>query len=180
MLRALAGTVAILLACTACGAAEPGATAPSPRPKEVRVDGLDPCALLTPAQRTSLQLDQPPYRATSQSPFYGDQVEQCSISGLSPSTSLLITLVASTGIERFEDRRLQIRTDAATTAGFRALTVYPPVPQHYCVAVVDASPGQLIEFHYTDVGQKPQLPQHQLCEFVLRAAGEAMTSLADR
>lgn len=185
MLRVLAAILGILLTCTACDtrvagppAATSGASAPPTRPREVDVGGLDPCALLTTAQRTSLRLSHTSYRASAHSYLYGGNVDQCTIGGdTGARVDLVITLAREVGVERFDDPTLRIRRATAAAAGYRVLVVEPIEATFSCSAVVDVAAGQLIAVQALPGRiDHSSLTQQELCSGALAGADAVTTS----
>lgn len=150
-----------------------------PRPREVRLDGVDPCELLTGEQRAELGLDGRPLSDSAPSDLYGGNVPSCVIRGSEPREVFVgVNLVRSAGIERFstslglaaELRPVQVR-------GFPALVVTPTRYTTYCTVVVDVAPGQLIDAQFSDGGGQPPVPQPQLCQGAEALADAVMASL---
>jgi hypothetical protein len=190
VLRVLAVIVGLVVACTACGTstagaptAAPGSSAAAPttssRPRDIKIDGVDPCSLLTTDVRTELGFKGQPERSASPSSLYGGQVDDCGGVGSTPARAVGvgIALVTSTGIERFADPTLRLRTVPAETAGFPALVVYPERFTDFCMIAVDVAPGQLIEVQFSDIKKSPPIPQDELCRSGLRIAEAGMRYL---
>src|SRR5689334_926336 len=82
--------------------APPGVLLP-PRPKEVRLDGVDPCSLLTVEQRAELDLDGAPYYTNSHAELFDGDVPTCTITGYTQRPiALAIGAVTTAGIERWQ------------------------------------------------------------------------------
>ena len=79
----------LLAGCTTVagqpGPADPTASAPT-RPREVRIDGVDPCSLLTEEQRVELGLDGRPRFDDSPLCSYPGDVPMCVFGGLQASS----------------------------------------------------------------------------------------------
>ena len=70
-----------------------------PRPREIRVDDLDPCTLLTAEQRLELELDRKPLLDVAPSGFYGGVTQLCSIIRLDrPGYRIAVQLAVTAGI----------------------------------------------------------------------------------
>ncbi|MHA6627860.1 DUF3558 domain-containing protein [Pseudonocardia sichuanensis] len=182
----LAVLVGVLVA--ACGVEEPPAPAPPPeqgevelppRPREVRLDGVDPCSLLTEEQRAELGLDGRP--VFSQAPvglYPGADVPVCAIRGFEPrAVTVGVSLVTSAGIERFAAGELAAEIRPVTVQGFPAIVATPARFTDFCTAVVDVAPGQLLDVQVATGGRQPPIPQPQLCRDAEVVAGEVMASL---
>ncbi len=50
----------------------------------------------------------------------------------------------------------------------------------YCSVDVDIAPGQLIDVQFRDGGNRPQIPQHDLCVRAQQTAEAAVASLLAR
>ncbi|MHA6618562.1 DUF3558 domain-containing protein [Pseudonocardia sp. DLS-67] len=196
-MRRVAGGVLLVLLVSACAIqGSPGPmtsptspdTPPSgsvelpPRPREVRLDGVDPCSLLTEQQRAELGLDGRP--AFSQAPvglYPGADVPACDLSGFEPrAVATGITLVTTVGIERFTSGELAAEIRPITVQGFPAVVAVPTRLTDYCTVVVDVAPGQLLDVQFATGGRRPPIPQAQLCRDAEIVAGEVMKSLLDR
>jgi hypothetical protein len=150
-----------------------------PRPREVRLDGVDPCEVLTEEQRADLGLDGRPGFDQAPSQLYEAEVPACVIRGSDPrEIRVAVSLVTTAGVERFtaphglaaELRPVQVR-------GFPALVVTPTRYTTYCTVVVDVAPGQLIDAQFSDGGGQPPVPQPQLCQGAEAMADAVMASL---
>jgi hypothetical protein len=172
----------LLAGCTTIsGQAEPAApssVAPA-RPQEVRIDGVDPCSLLTEEQRAELGLDGPPVFDSSPTTLYpGGDVPACTVRGFEPRAVWVgVNLVATTGIERYTAGELLVDARPTEVRGFPALTAIPRDFTEWCSVIVDIAPGQLIDVHFADGGGEPQVPQEQLCDDAAVAADRAMGTL---
>jgi hypothetical protein len=178
--------VAIMLLLAGCttigGQAEPASppTSTSPvRPTDLRIDGVDPCSLLTEQQRAELGLDGRPVLDRSPTNLYpGGDVPSCVISGFEPRAVWVgVNLVATTGIERYTAGELLVDVRPTEIRGFPALTAVPRDFTEWCSVIVDIAPGQLIDVHFADGGRKPPIPQEQLCDDAAVVADQAMDTL---
>jgi hypothetical protein len=191
----VAGAVLVVLlasACTIQGSAGP-ATTPEPRPggagvdlpprpQEVRLDGIDPCSLLTEEQRAELGLDGRP--VFSQAPvglYPGAEVPACDMRGFEPrAVTTGISIVTTIGIERFTAGELDAEIRPITVEGFPAVVAVPSRFTDYCTVVVDVAAGQLLDVQFATGGRQPPIPQQQLCRDAEVVAGEAMKTLLER
>jgi hypothetical protein len=187
----LAGIVLLVGGCTTVpgqpapanptGSASAGANGIElpPRPREVRLDGVDPCELLTEDQRAELGLDGRPGFDQAPSQLYEAEVPACVIRGSDPrEIRVAVSLVTSTGIERFTTSRgLAAELRPVQVRGFPALVVVPTRYTTYCTVVVDVAPGQLIDAQFSDGGGQPPVPQPQLCEGAEALADAVMATL---
>jgi hypothetical protein len=182
--------VGVLLACVAVllggcsGEGEPSAAEPTglalpPRPRDVPIDGVDPCSLLTEAQRVELGLDQPPILDRSTSALYGGtEVPACVTRGLGPrAVTVGISIVTSAGIDLFTSGRLAAEVRVSTVRGFPAVVAVPTRLTDFCTVVVDVAPRQLLDIQFGDGGRLPPIPQDELCSGAAQAADAAVATL---
>jgi hypothetical protein len=194
--RVAGGVLAALLcvlvaACSVHGtserapSAEPGSSGVvelPPRPREVRLDGVDPCSLLTEEQRAELGLDARPVFSEAPIGLYpGSDVPACDIRGFEPrAVATGISLVTTVGIERFTSGELDAELRPVEVQGFPAVVAVPTRFTDYCTVIVDVAPGQLLDVQFATGGRQPPIPQPQLCRDAEIVAGAAMTTLLNR
>ncbi|MEV0678305.1 DUF3558 domain-containing protein [Actinosynnema sp. NPDC050436] len=148
-----------------------------PRPREVPLDGLDPCAVLSADQRAQLSLDQPPSGYLEAS--FGN-AKACTIrSGISGNV-LRLALVTVEGVEVWLSENAQVDARPTTVSGFPALTVRTPGIEDACTVEVDVARGQFLDVMFRDGGNKPQVKQDVLCQGAQRAAEAAVAALLQR
>jgi hypothetical protein len=153
------------------------------RPREVRVDGVDPCSLLNAEQRAGLGLDARPVSDSAPSPLYnGGEVPLCTIGGYTPrAVAVGLSVVATAGIELFTSGQLAAEVRPVQVRGFPAVVAVPTRFTEYCSVIVDVAPGQLLDVQFRDGGRKPSIAQDQLCRDAEQVADVAMgTLLASR
>jgi hypothetical protein len=191
----LAVLVGVLVAACAVEGPTGGAVAPTspapageagglelpPRPREVRLDGVDPCSLLTEQQRADLGLDGRP--VFSQAPvglYPGAEVPLCTIGGFEPrAVTVGLSLVTTVGIERFTSGELAAEIRPITVQGFPAVVAVPTRFTEFCTVVLDVAPGQLVDVQFRDGGRRPPIPQPQLCRDAELVSVEVMATLLD-
>jgi Protein of unknown function (DUF3558) len=153
-------------------------SAPPARPREIRLDGVDPCALLTPAQRQSLGL------ATSSQPYTAGRPtpgNACSITGFEPR-AINVDLTVSTTVGISAITAPGAVSDAVTpivVAEFPAVIAQPRNPD-LCFVDVDIATGQLLDVLFRDGGGAVPIAQDELCRGAVDVAGRAMTTLLGR
>ncbi|WP_219412952.1 DUF3558 domain-containing protein [Pseudonocardia nigra] len=189
MRRALPLIAAAVL-LTACSAGTPGSAEPAPaptaaeptglvlppRPRELPLDDVDPCALLTPTQRETLGLTDDSSRSRSTAPgFVGPA---CSIRGYQPrAVAINIALVTGSGIGVLTGPGAT--TDditPITVAGFPALLARP-ASADFCSVDIDTAEGQFIDVQFADGGRTPPIAQDELCRGAIEVAEQAVTTL---
>ena len=179
--------VAALMILTACAAPAPappespagGGVVLPDRPRDVPLDGVDPCALLTAAQRAELGLDGTPRPYLGSPNELMGPTDACSVSGFgSRAISFAIRLSVSRGIEGFTDARVDPPVVPIEVAGFPAVLSPPPdYMADNCVVAVDVAPGQTLAVLLRDGGRLPPIPVAELCADVPRYAAEVMATL---
>jgi hypothetical protein len=189
-------TVLLTVSASACSADAPAPSPPPtstearpegvvelpPRPREVRLDGVDPCSLLTEEQRAELGLDaRPVFSQASVGLYPGGDVPACDIRGFEPrAIATGISLVTTVGVERFTSGELAAEIWPITVDGFPAVVAVPTRLTNYCTVIVDVAAGQLVDVQFRDGGRRPPIPQRQLCRDAEVVAGEVMTTLLNR
>jgi Protein of unknown function (DUF3558) len=150
------------------------------RPREVRLEGVDPCSLLTAEQRAALGMESEPRPGTiSSSALYGGDVPICTMRGFTgKATTLGIGLVTTAGIDLWNADRLDADVTPTSVRGFPAVLAVPRRFTEYCSVDVDMAQGQLVDVQFRDGGNKPQIPQPDLCSRARQAAEAVVASLA--
>ncbi len=177
----LLATAVLAAGCTTAVQGTPSAVAPAPlppRPREVRLDGVDPCSLLSKEQQVLLGLESKPRASNPHVDLFRGDVPTCTMIGFRPDAiGLAIGAVTSTGIERWYEKDLAADISPFTVAGFPALVARPVRFTDYCSVEVDTAPGQMLDVQFSDGGRQPPIAQADLCVRAGRAAEELMKSL---
>jgi hypothetical protein len=180
--------VAILVGTlTACSTPIPGtpSAAPGPpsavpgplRPRDIPIDNVDPCTLLTPEQRAELRLDRPPQPARQPSLLYPGEVSSCSTRGTESPNSIYVQVVTTAGIEFFTSGQTASEVRLIEMAGFPAAVAKPLNLDDSCKVLVDVAPGQMLDVQARALLQDPPIPQDQVCSDAEQAANMAMDTL---
>jgi hypothetical protein len=187
--RAVLGVLIVLLAgCSTGGQASPADPPPTqgassttvslpPRPRDVPINGVDPCSLLTPEQRAELRLDRPPQPRREPSLLYPGEVSWCSTRGNEPAISISISTVTTAGIEFWTSGQAAAELRPAEIAEFPALVARSQVLDDGCKVLLDVAPGQLLDVQARSAGADPPIPEDQLCRDAERAADLVMDTL---
>lgn len=171
--------VAALAAAVGCSSGNPETGSPLPaRPAELRLDGLDPCALLTPAQAAQLGVPAAGQRATatdtddlgSAGCLWGNFPRQ-------PDTSYLDRLI----LKRGADAALGSATGARVVMldGYAAVeTTSPNVdPKEHCLLLLDVAEGESLWVQWmTESHGYPGLSRELACQ---KAEGAGRLMLAN-
>ncbi len=156
----------------------PPTTTPPPsliaRPGTLELAHVNPCRILTSAQRTSLSLDSTP---TPYTDAEFDKARACSIRGLESGTETRLALVTSMSVDVWLDDTAQVDARATTASGYPALVVRTPGLQTVCNVEVDAADNEFLDVMFRDGGNGTPIPQDALCQGAQRVADDAVTSL---
>lgn len=148
-----------------------------PRPHAMPLDGLDPCAVLTPDQRMSLSLDNPP-SAYVETSFGG--AKACTIRSTTSGNVARIALVLVSGADVWLSDNAQVEYEMGTIEGFAAITVRTPEMDDVCNVEIDVAEGQFLDVMFRDGGNKTAAQQDHLCLGAQRVAEAAMASLLQK
>ncbi|MFC6089480.1 DUF3558 domain-containing protein [Saccharothrix lopnurensis] len=154
-------------------------TAPSlpPRPREVRLDGLDPCGVLPEEQRLLLSLDHPPNPYVESG--FGNAKACTMRSGISGNVARL-ALVTAEGVGVWLDENAQVDARPTTVGGFPGLIVRTPGMDQVCNVEVDVAEGQFLDVMFRDGGNETKATQETLCLGAQRVAEAAIAALLQR
>jgi hypothetical protein len=182
-------TAVLAAACTAVGctttvagtpSAQPGVQLP-PRPREVRLDGVDPCTLLTAEQRAALGLTSQPRPSRPFVTLFRGDVPTCTMRGGSPENVLLVSgAVTTAGVERWHEPDISADVRPTTIADFPGLVATPRQFTDYCHVEVDVATGQLLDVQLGGGAADAVIPQAELCARARRAAEQMMATLLAR
>jgi Protein of unknown function (DUF3558) len=151
------------------------------RPRDLRIDGVDPCSLLTEQQRAELGLDGEPLSSTKPSVLFGGDETTCLVRGFAPrAVTVSIGLVTSSGIELFTSNELEADVTKHEVEGFPAVVAVPRRFHDFCSVFIDVAPGNMLDVQYADGGRQPPVPQEQLCGGATQTANAAMQNLLQR
>ena len=143
---------------------------PAKRPKTINVEGMDPCTLLTDAQRAEFGLDRPPQKDDAPGK------PGCSMSREDRKHSVAIFLDSTQGIETYTEPPRPGST-MLQVGGFPAVMTESKNSVGFACAIhVDVSDGQVltVQSHSLDV----DVPT--LCQVVQPAAGAVVTNLLSK
>lgn len=157
---------------TAAGRTSSGPTSaskePAKRPKTINVEGVDPCSLLTEAQRAEFGLDQPPQPSDDAPGKKG-----CTISRSDREHIVGIVADTTAGIDDYA------KSDGKVTrlevGGFPALLVEADTPLGLtCSVTVDVSDGQVVDVSAISLGD---VDLTALCRIVQPVAAAVVTNV---
>jgi hypothetical protein len=153
-----------------------------PRPRDVRLEGVDPCSLLTAEQRAALGMESEPRPGTiSSSALYGGDVPICTINGFGPQAVVVgIGVVTTAGVAVWSGSGLDAAVTPTSVSGFPAVTARPRRFTDYCSVDVDIAQGQLVDIQFGDGGNKPPIGQQNLCARAQQTAEAVVSTLLAR
>ncbi|RKT57541.1 DUF3558 domain-containing protein [Saccharothrix australiensis] len=148
-----------------------------PRPRELRLDDVDPCAVLSAEQRTQLSLDNPPGAYVE--PGFGN-ARACTMRSNISGNVVRLALVTVEGVGVWLSENAQVDARSTAVAGFPALIVRTPGLEEMCTVEVDVAEGQFLDVMFRDGGNKARMKQDFLCEGAQRTAEAAVAGLLQR
>ena len=187
-MRRLWGALLVVVLVLGAGcAAQPAEPPPPkglqlpPRPRDVRIDGVDPCSLVTPAQRVALGLEDRASPFDDQSRLYGGNVPSCQLWRPAPRhATIALGIVTTAGIDLFASGSLDADVRAVQVRDFPAVVAVPRRYKDYCSVEIDVAPGQLIDVQYGDVALPPPVPQDELCRDAEQLSAAVIETLLTR
>lgn len=147
----------------------------APRPKELKLDGVDPCATLTTAQRDELKIDEALSRELDV--LNNDEpAPTCRYRSNGRSLfSYNVSLVPGEGIDYWEGGS-NLDVDAKTVAGFAAYQYkLSGTSEAYCSYAVDVAEKQQLIVQFLPIGEG--FTQDQMCQNAAKGAELALATL---
>ncbi|MBW4715698.1 DUF3558 domain-containing protein [Saccharothrix obliqua] len=146
------------------------AKSPAKRPKTINVRDLDPCTMLTEAQRTEFGADQPPQKGTV--PIFNWST--CHYNRGDGKYIVGTTVIVDKGIEFYTESAKRDEAEKLEVGGFPAVLVKAKTTGPACTVAVDVSDGQMVNANVASFGETPI---DQLCALAPQVAGAVMTNL---
>lgn len=148
--------------------------APSTRPRELRLDGVDPCKVLTPDQMATLSVNRTS-RNDSDIVKTGD-VPTCEYSGVDTSrVNYGVGLVTTKGIEYWRGSG-NVDVERFDIGGYPAVQLTLTGTDEFdCAVSLDVADGQQLYVDFSAIGAKPT--QEQMCDNAKKAAELALATL---
>jgi hypothetical protein len=192
--RTTVGFALIALLASGCDGGEPGASASEPttsgvatptvavppRPREVGIDGVDPCKLLTGEQLRELKVARQPRPTTAENQAPELIGPECvfSVTDAGKFYDYSVQVLNTEGIEAWLTGKRLVNAELVSVGGFPAVDFYHrgnnPI-NFSCYTSVGVADGQqlLITMQPTSQG----FGQEQMCAMSERAAGLALQTL---
>lgn len=155
----------------------PGPVAIPPRPKEIKVDGLDPCKVLTKAQLDQIKVDRQRNLTWSKGQLTG--VPYCGMDGGEDKVfwSYELTLVTNQGIAPWFDGTRPVDAKLVNVGGFGAASYKGTGTTTVdCSTAVDVANGQQMIVTFTPT-TRGKFTQEQMCQKSQQAAGLALQAV---
>jgi hypothetical protein len=189
--------VGTLAACTSIGGAplpaagntpsSPGTAASlPPRPKDLKIDGIDPCILLTKPQQQQLGLDRDPRpdnaNDTKEIDRFGNRGCSFDKTASEPRYGYLIVPVPQEGADAWLTQKRNATAKPVDAEGYGALELHLPLPPGrteqgpFCEVVVDVAQGQSLTVQFSQI-TRGAFSHDQLCERARQGAGLAVQTL---
>lgn len=147
--------------------APPSTETTSERPREIALDGKDPCALIPQTDWPQFEIKGP--GNPSEDPTF--KSPQCHFSGVGQ-----VTVVVTEGVEAWDDRTQSVEiNEADPIEGYPTITMWNKLDERSCYAAVDVADGQNL---LTTAAPNPQDPEEpEACDLAYRMAVSAMSTL---
>jgi hypothetical protein len=149
-----------------------------PRPRDLTVDGVEPCTLFTKAQlnqlRSELQLDKPPKAYTSKDTHY--KAPTCGLEqSREPFDSIDLMVVTSEGAETWLSGDRNVDAWQVSVGGYPAVDYkLKGSDDAECVTSVDVADGQQMIVDFIPLERRDY---KQLCQTTEKVAGMALQTL---
>lgn len=158
-------------ATTTSGAPSASATgAPAKRPKTVDVREVDPCTLLTEAQRTRFGTDQAPQKGK----VPGFDWVTCHFNRADGKYLVGTTVIATEGIGFYTGSAQADQAEKTEVAGFPAVLIKEPGKLPKCTVAVDVAEGQMVDANVSSFGNATI---EDLCALVPKVADAVVANL---
>lgn len=146
-----------------------------PRPRDLTLDGIDPCTLFTDAQIAQLKLERKRPRTTDKG------MKDCALDALkSPFDHYSALATTNEGIEPWLTGKRNVEAKLSSVAGFAAATYWFRGAHDHntpdCTTSVDVAKGQSLTVSADNDGQQTYTLE-QLCQRAEQAAGLAVQTL---
>jgi Protein of unknown function (DUF3558) len=165
---------------TATSSARPTVAIP-PRPRELRLDGIDPCTLFTRPQLSELKVNRSPRSITAEGASYKG-MRQCvlNVQNEPPFYRFNIIAVTNEGIEAWLTGKRNVEAKLSSVAGYAAATYWLRGANGRntdgCTTSVDVASGQQLYVDTNNDGGH-SFTLEQLCQRAEGAAALAVQTL---
>ena len=150
-----------------------------PRPRDIPLRDVNPCDLLTEAQRAEIGLQRPPVFSPSDTSVFFEGPEPLCTSRANEPRAFgvgVATPYDGLGIAALTGRPVTSELMVIEVQGFPAVLGRPTTDPLFCQVLVDVGPGAALNVQFRDGGRR-NIPQTDLCEGAVQVANAAMTTL---
>lgn len=157
------------------GSEPPTVEVPS-RPRDISLDGLDPCTLYTDAQRTQLNVDDVDSGESDSENFKGMKECTLAIEDQEPFYDYTALAVTTEGVEAWLTGNRNVDAELSSVQGFPAAQFkFRGVEDEGCDIAVGVADGQYLWVQVVPLSRG--FKQDELCQMVSEATEMAMTTL---
>ncbi|WP_344882306.1 DUF3558 domain-containing protein [Allokutzneria multivorans] len=174
------------MSAAGCTASHVGTASPQPmssttigggdRPRELKIDGLKACELLTEAQRVELVITRPPHHR--EDPIF--ESDACNFNNHTASTTLSLYVMTRRDMRSFSPGEANGVVRSVRVLGFSGFQVHPeeyvPLSPH-CSVNIGVSEGQVLRAGYSTLGEEHALPQDEVCRRATRGLEMALGNI---
>jgi hypothetical protein len=154
---------------------EPTVDVPS-RPRDITIDGLDPCTLYTQAQRAQLKANDVQSGESDSENFKGMKECVLSVDAQEPFYEYNALAVTTEGVEEWLTGNRNVDAELISVQGFPAARFkFRGVEDEGCDIAVGVAEGQYLWFQVIPISRG--FKQDQLCQMVSQSTEMAMTTL---
>lgn len=155
---------------------EPPTVEVPPRPRDISLDGLDPCTLYTDAQRTQLKVDDVDSGESDSENFKGMKECTLAIEDQEPFYDYTALAVTTEGVEAWLTGNRNVDAELSSVQGFPAAQFkFRGVEDEGCDIAVGVADGQYLWVQVVPLSRG--FKQDELCQMVSEATEMAMTTL---
>ncbi|CRK60469.1 hypothetical protein [Alloactinosynnema sp. L-07] len=151
-----------------------------PRPREIKLDSVDPCALLTKPQSDQLKIDRFRARVSGSETYKGAKECVFNVLRQEPFYDYGILLVTTEGVDVWFANKRNADVTEATVEGFGAASFHFPgasgTRSFECTTAVDVADGQQLQVDMK-LTSRGAFTQDQICQMSEEAAAMAVTTL---
>jgi hypothetical protein len=160
---------------TTSGSATPTVEIPPP-PKELRLDGIDPCTLFTPAQRAELKVDHVRTRYAENSPTYKD-MQECvlDVTTQEPFLTYSALVVTDEDVSIWLTGKRNVDAKLISIGGYPAAQFSIKGTDTNCAIAVGVAKGQYIWAQMDPISEEPTY--EDLCKAAKRTAEMSLQTL---
>jgi hypothetical protein len=147
-----------------------------PRPKEIKLDGLDPCRIMTKAQLDQIKIERQRNQTIADGRWKG--VTHCAMDGGDGKKfwDYDLNLVTVEGIEPYANGKRNVDAKLVSVGGFAAVDYKGIGTTNVdCTTAVDVASGQQLVMNFKP--DRNMFTQDQMCQKSEQAAGLALQAL---